>query len=167
MRKRLASVAVLAIAMASCSAPRGGTGSVSTSASCDDGEETASRDDTRKSYPDDAVVSAEELRDMMDEGVTVIDVRKGVRDRLRGGRRIPAADVGKRIGEIPDTDIVIVAAGSTEASDAYDELRDSGRDMSNVGVVDDNLDGWRGAGFPTVESDPCGVYDGVSFGSAR
>jgi len=87
-----------------------------------------------------------------DSGAVLLDVRNGdefAAGHLPNSRNIPAADLDKRLGELPSNKPVIVVCGSgSRAARSAAALRKSGR--NDVFCLEGGVVGWQQAGLPVT-----------------
>jgi rhodanese-related sulfurtransferase len=85
-----------------------------------------------------------------DSGAVLLDVRGGdeyAAGHLPNSKNIPAADLDKRLGELPaNKPVIVVCASGSRAGRAAAALRKAGR--SDVFCLDGGISGWQQAGLP-------------------
>ena len=100
-----------------------------------------------------ATVNTLQATRLINDGAVVLDVRtpgEWSGGHLANSRNIPAAELDKRIGELPaGKPVVVVCASGSRAARAAAALRRSGR--ADVFCLDGGLSGWQQAGLPVVK----------------
>ena len=90
---------------------------------------------------------------LINDGAVVLDVREAgeyAAGHLANSRNIPAAELDKRVAELPaGKAVVVVCASGSRAGRAAAALRRAGR--NEVFCLDGGLSGWQQAGLPVVK----------------
>lgn len=114
------------------------------------------RDLSFDDIPREAVISARQLHDLLatDKAPFVLDIRAAglARDAfIEGSKNIPAGrQLDMRLDEIPrSATIALVADGTDRLAEARQTLIDAGYDPANLLVVENAMDDWVAAGYPT------------------
>ena len=115
------------------------------------------RDLEFEDIPAEAIISADQLRNLltMDEPPFVLDIRAAglARDAyIEGSKNIPAGrQLDLRLSEIPKDQLVaIVADGTARLAEVRQTLIDAGFNPENLIVVENAMDDWIAAGYPTL-----------------
>lgn len=94
-------------------------------------------------------ISRAELKEKLDEGAQLIDVRadhEWEAGRIGGAKHVPLAELAERAGEIDrDRPVVLYCRGGNRSTMAAEALADAGYDAAKLseGIV-----GWAGEGLP-------------------
>jgi rhodanese-related sulfurtransferase len=103
---------------------------------------------------DVTTISVDRLKQLIDAGekFLLIDLRPAKEfqeKRLTGSRSIPAAELEKRLGEIPKSGRVVIyaAAASNDIPDAVFQLFEDER-YKNIAVMLEGFQGWEKRKFP-------------------
>lgn len=116
------------------------------------------RDAKFEDIPADALITAEELHGMLeaagDDAPFVLDVRAAgvARDAfIDGSKNIPAGrQLDVRLGEIPtDRTIAIISRSTDRTAEVRQTLIDAGFAPEQLLVVEDGMEAWVDAGYPT------------------
>lgn len=88
-----------------------------------------------------------------DSGAVLLDIRAGdeyAAGHLPNSRNIPAADLEKRVAELPaGKPVIVVCATGARAAKSAAVLRKTGR--SDVFCLDGGISGWQQAGLPITK----------------
>lgn len=99
-----------------------------------------------------ATVNTLQATRLMNDGAVVLDVREPAEfaeGHVAQSRNIPAAELDRRIAELPaNKPVVVVCASGSRAARAAAALRRAGR--ADVFCLDGGVSGWRQAGLPVV-----------------
>lgn len=100
-----------------------------------------------------AMVNTLQATRLINDGALVLDVRTPAEwsgGHLANSRNIPAAELDKRLAELPaGKPVVVVCASGSRAGRAAAALRRAGR--ADVFCLDGGLSGWQQAGLPVVK----------------
>ncbi|MCI8467965.1 MAG: rhodanese-like domain-containing protein [Eggerthellaceae bacterium] len=112
------------------------------------------------SVPEEALISVQDLKGMMDagEGLTLVDVRSRAaytRSFIPGSVNIPGgAQFELRLREVPHEGLVVlIGAVGTDLAPSYQTLVDNDYDPASIRAVEGGVQAWGDAGYPLDSDD--------------